>query len=172
VPAPVDPTPTAKAQTNFTDPEAKIMKQSNKGFDYSFNAQAVVDGEAQIIVAAEVTTQANDKQQAVPLAQAALDNLDAAGIDKPLKPDGTPQPIPNTADSGYFSEQAVADLENMGLDPHIATGRQKHHETPWVRQIRCHSAATFSRPRKRNLRMPRAPLIWPKTGSMMCLRAA
>jgi len=33
-PAPVDPTPEAKAQTNFTDPEAKIMKQSNKGFDY------------------------------------------------------------------------------------------------------------------------------------------
>ena len=37
-PAPVDPTPKDKAQTNFTDPEAKIMKQSNKGFDYSYNA--------------------------------------------------------------------------------------------------------------------------------------
>jgi hypothetical protein len=127
-PAPVDPTPEDKAQTNFTDPEAKIMKQSNKGFDYSFNAQAVVDGEDQIIVAAEVTTQANDKQQAVPMAQAALNNLDAAGIDRPQKPDGTPQPIPNTADTGYFSEQAVGDLEQLGLDPHIASGRQKHHE--------------------------------------------
>lgn len=42
-PAPVDPTPAEKAQTNFTDPEAKIMKQSNKGFDYSYNSQAVVD---------------------------------------------------------------------------------------------------------------------------------
>jgi transposase len=41
-PAPIDPTPEDKAQTNFTDPEAKIMKQSNKGFDYSYNAQAVV----------------------------------------------------------------------------------------------------------------------------------
>ena len=30
-------------QTNFTDAEAKVMKQSNKGFDYSYNAQAVVD---------------------------------------------------------------------------------------------------------------------------------
>jgi hypothetical protein len=140
-PAPVDPTPAAKAQTNFTDPEAKIMKQSNKGFDYSFNAQAVVDGEAQIIVAAEVTTQANDKQQAVPMAQAALNNLDAAGIDRPQKPDGTPQPIPNTADSGYFSEPAVADLEKLGLDPHIATGRQKHHETPLATPTSAPSAA-------------------------------
>jgi transposase len=32
-PAAIDPTPEDKAQTNFTDPEAKIMKQSNKGFD-------------------------------------------------------------------------------------------------------------------------------------------
>ena len=48
------------------------MKQSNKGFDYSYNAQAVVDGANQIIVAAEVTRDANDKQQAVPMARAAL----------------------------------------------------------------------------------------------------
>jgi len=129
-PAPVDPTPEAKAQTNFTDAESKIMKQSNKGFDYSFNAQAVVDGEAQIIVAARVTTQANDKHQAVPMAQAALNSLDAAGIDKSQDAAGTPKPIPNTADSGYFSEKAVAELEKLGLDPHMATGRQKHHETP------------------------------------------
>jgi transposase len=144
-PAPVDPTPAAKAQTNFTDPEAKIMKQSDKGFDYSFNAQAVVDGEAQIIVAAQVTTQANDKQQAVPMAQAALENLDAAAIDKPHKPDGTPQPIPNTADSGYFSEKAVAELENMGLDPHIAMGRQKHHETPLAPQTTAPAAAASAK---------------------------
>src|SRR3954452_2725760 len=56
-PAPVDPTPGDKAQTNFTDPEARIMKQSNKGFDYSYNAQAVVDAAAQIIVAAEVSNE-------------------------------------------------------------------------------------------------------------------
>jgi hypothetical protein len=29
------------------------MKQGNKRFDYSYNARAVVDGEAQIIAAAE-----------------------------------------------------------------------------------------------------------------------
>ena len=61
------------------------MKQSNKGFDYSFNAQAVVDSQNQIIVAAEVTQEANDKQQATPMAQAALNNLDAAGIERPKR---------------------------------------------------------------------------------------
>jgi transposase len=129
-PAAIDPTPDDKAQTNFTDPEAKIMKQSNKGFDYSFNGQAVVDGDNQIIVAAEVTNQANDKQQAIPLARAALDNLQAAGIERPQAADGTPVPIPNTADTGYFSEKAIAELEKMGMDPYVATGRQKHNEAP------------------------------------------
>ena len=129
-PAPVDPTPEDKAQTNFTDPEAKIMKQSNKGFDYAYNAQAVVDSENQIIVSAEVTNAANDKQQGVPLGQAALDNVDAAGIERPQAADGTRLPIPNTLDNGYFSEQAVEKLEKMGMDPYIATGRQKHNEAP------------------------------------------
>jgi len=129
-PAPIDPTPEDKAQTNFTDPVSKIMKQSNKGFDYSYNGQAVVDGQDQIIVAAETTNAANDKEQAVPMAQAALNNLKAAGIERPKGADGTPMPIPNTADTGYFSEKAVGGLEKIGIDPHIAVGRQKHHETP------------------------------------------
>jgi len=126
----VSPAPGDKAQTNFTDPEAKIMKQSNKGFDYSYNAQAIVDGAEQIIVAAEVTSAANDKQQAVPMAHAALNNLKAAGIERPKAADGTPTPISNTADTGYFSEKAVEVLETMGIDPHVAIGRQKHHEAP------------------------------------------
>ncbi len=37
-------------------------------------------------------------------------------------------PVPNTPDTGYFSEKAIADLEKMSVDPHMATGRQKHHE--------------------------------------------
>ena len=64
------------------------------------------------------------------MAQAALDNLNAAGIERPKGADGTPTPIPNTADTGYFSEKAVGRLEKIGIDPHIAVGRQKHHEAP------------------------------------------
>ncbi len=60
-PNPVSDEPAGKAQTNFTDPDAKIMK-NGKAFDYCFNAQAAVDEEHQIIVGAEVTSQANDKQ--------------------------------------------------------------------------------------------------------------
>ena len=134
-PAPVSDEPAAKAQTNFTDPDAKIMK-TGKAFDYCFNAQAAVDEEHQIIVGAEVTNQANDKQQAVPLAQAVLQNLEAAGIALPQDEDvpaaagvdaGVPRKIPATLDNGYFSETNVNDLEELGFDPHISTGRKKHN---------------------------------------------
>jgi transposase len=126
-PGPVVETPEATAQTNFTDPELKIMKQNNKGWEYSANAQAVVDSTCQIIVAGAVTTATNDKQQAVPLAQAAKANLTAAGIDWPKDEQGQPRKIPNTLDSGYYSEQATKDLEAMDFDPYIATAREKHH---------------------------------------------
>jgi transposase len=127
-PKPISDEPEDKAQTNFTDPEARIMKTSNKGFDYCYNGQAMVDEEAQIIVAADVTPAANDVQQAAPLGRQTKDNLQAAGIDTPTAADGSPAAIPLSADTGYFSETNVADLESQGFDPYIATGRQKHNQ--------------------------------------------
>ena len=67
-PAPIREVPDDKAQTNFTDPELKIMPQSNKSFEYSGNAQAVVDDACQIIMAYDVVLESNDKKQAVPMA--------------------------------------------------------------------------------------------------------
>jgi hypothetical protein len=104
-----------------------LAEQSNKGFDYCYNAQAVVDSAHQIIVAAETTAAANDKQQAVPLAQAAVTNLAAAGVERSRDDHGQPLPIPNTADSGYYSEANVRDVAAVGLDPYFAVGREQHH---------------------------------------------
>jgi transposase len=126
-PGPIHETPDAKAQTNFTDPELKIMKTNNKGWDYCGNAQAIVDGTCQIIVACDVVSASNDKEQAVPLAQAALANLEQAGIERPTDASGQAAAIPNLADSGYYSEKAAQGLEQLGLDPYLATGRQRHH---------------------------------------------
>jgi transposase len=127
-PKPIPDIPEDKAQTNFTDPDAKIMKTSNKGYDYCFNAQAVVDEEFQIIVGADVKPAANDKQRATPLAEDTLTNLDAAGIERPREDDGTQAKIPLTADTGYFSEDNVNDLETQGFDPYISVERQKHNQ--------------------------------------------
>jgi transposase len=124
---PVEDTPDAKAQTNFTDPELKVMPQPNKGWEYSGNAQVVVDDACQVIVACDVVTDTNDKRQAVPLARQALANLAAARIDRPATATGAARPIVAAADSGYFSADAVAGLEALGLDPYLAVERAKHH---------------------------------------------
>ena len=159
-PAPIDPTPDAKAQTNFTDPDAKIMKRSNKGFDYCYNAQAVVDSAHQIIVAAEATALANDKQQAVPLAQATLDNLAAAGIELPRDEQDQRQPIPNTADSGYFREANVRDVAALGLDPYYATGRQKHHPPEETAPTESATTETAQEAMSRKLRTESSRLLY------------
>jgi transposase len=117
--APADAVPEPKAQINFTDPESRIMKASNKGWDQCGNAQAVANGD-QIILAADVTDEANDKRQAVPMMDQARENLDAAGVKQPIGA--------GLMDSGYYSEANTAALEQRGIDPYIATERLKHNE--------------------------------------------
>jgi transposase len=124
---PVREVPDERAQTSFTDPELKVMQQSNKGWDYGGNAQVVVDDACQIIVACDVVLDTNDKQQAVPMAAQALANLQAARIERPVDEAGGVREIVSVADTGYFSAQAVLGLRALRLDPYIATERQKHH---------------------------------------------
>ena len=126
-PKAVDETPDDKAQMSFTDPELKIMQTNNKGWDYCGNAQASVDEAYQIIVACDVTAEANDKQQAEPMAQLMVAHLEQAGIARPRDVAGVVEKIPGTYDSGYYSEAAAKAVEQLGVDPYMATGRQRHH---------------------------------------------
>jgi transposase len=116
VPDPERAKPEPKAQRNFTDPDSRIMKDgATKEFVQAYNAQAVVDSHAQVIVVAAVTQEANDQQQLVPM----LEQVEAlAGS----------QPQQATADAGYFSERSVTDPKLEGIDLFVAPGRQKHGE--------------------------------------------
>ena len=126
-PKPVEDTPDDKAQTNFTDPELQIMRTNNKGWEYCGNAQVSVDAAHQIILACDVTTEANDKQQAAPMAQLTVAQLEQAGLARPTDTAGAVQKIPATYDSGYYSEAAAVAVEQRGFDPYMATGRRRHH---------------------------------------------
>ena len=95
------------------------MRASNKGWDQCGNAQAVTN-EHQIILAADVTDQANDVRQAVPMVDQARANLDAAGVKEAIKA--------ALGDAGYYSETNATDLEQRGIEPYLATERLKHHE--------------------------------------------
>ena len=117
VPDPEQAKPEPKAQRNFTDPDSRIMPDgANKGsFVQGFNAQAAVDSQTQVIVAAEITQQTNDSQQLLPMIKQVVANTGA-------------KPIAVSADAGYWSEANVKDESVAGVDLHIATGRQKHGE--------------------------------------------
>ena len=117
LPDPDKAVPADKAQRNFTDPESRILPDgSNKGsFVQGYNAQIAVDSAAQIIVAAEVTQDANDKQQLIPMIGHIVANL----RQKPEK---------LSADAGYFSEANLSNEAALGIDLHVATGRQKHND--------------------------------------------
>jgi transposase len=119
VTAPAEAVPDPKDQVNFTDPESRIMKASNKGWDQCGNAQAVAN-EHQIILAADVTDQANDVLQAVPMVDQARANLDAAGVNDAIKA--------ALGDAGFYSETNATDLKQRGIEAYLATERLKHHE--------------------------------------------
>ncbi len=70
--------PDDKQQDNFTDPDSRIMKRAGGGFDQCYNAQAAVDAQQQIIVAAELSNCAADSGQLVPMLDAVERNLGAA----------------------------------------------------------------------------------------------
>ena len=60
--------PPPKAQRNFTDPDSRIMKDADGRFIQAYTAQAAVDTESQIIMAAELTNQAADAPHLVTMA--------------------------------------------------------------------------------------------------------
>jgi transposase len=170
-PKAVDETPEDKAQMSFTDPELGIMPTNNKGWDYCGNAQVSVDAAHQIIVACDVTAEANDKQQAMPMAQLIVAQLAQAGIKIPQDATGTTQKIPATYDSGYYSETAAAAVEQWGFDPYMATGRQRHHvpdaegaEAPATAKERM--AAKIQSPEGRALYARRKVIVEPVFGQI------
>lgn len=105
-------TPKDSAQTNFTDPQSRIMK-SHDGFIQGYNAQAVVDADSQVIVAQGLTNNASDAPQlAVMVAQ--------------IKQNTGRQARELSADAGYCSEDNLKELRRRHINGYIATGRQKH----------------------------------------------
>jgi hypothetical protein len=88
-----DEAPNPKATANVTDPDSRFM-HTRRGSIQGYNAQAVTTTE-QVIVAAELTQDANDLQQLAPMLAATTATLAAAGIP------GRPGRL--LADSGYWT---------------------------------------------------------------------
>jgi len=96
--------PEGKSQYNFTDPDSRIVQESgNKGaYVQGYNAQAAVDAESQVIVAAAITQENSDNQHLVPMVEEIGREL--GEIPRKL-----------LADAGYFSEAQIRAAEARGV---------------------------------------------------------
>src|SRR5713101_5900415 len=113
-PTPPTPGPRDKDQYNFTDPESRIMKNSNNdGFDQHYNAQVAVEQDSFLIVANTLSNHPNDQAEAIP-------TLDAIPL-------ALGKPKAGALDNGYFSATTIAAMEARDIEPYIATGRTPHH---------------------------------------------
>jgi transposase len=136
--------PKPKAQANFTDPESRIMKNSDGAYVQAYNAQAVVDDAHQIITAADVTDCASDAPSYTPM-------LDQSAANTGIHPDQA------LVDAGYCSDanlQAAAQRQaEHGTETFMATGRLAHDEqVPPAPRGRIPTSATPKQRMARKLR--------------------
>jgi hypothetical protein len=115
-PQPPKAGPRAKDQYNFTDPDSRIMKNSNnKGFDQHYNVQVAVEQECRLIVGHTLSNHASDREEAIPTVDAI-----PAQIGKPKAA---------ALDNGYWSPTNVEELLRRSIEPFIATGRDSHNQS-------------------------------------------
>lgn len=94
-----------------TEPESRMMKTAD-GVLPCYNAQAVVDAAAQIVVAAEVTQDAVDFHQLGPMLERIKKTVDAL-----------PEKV--SADGGYWSKDSLDYVDQQKLDAYIAPAGAK-----------------------------------------------
>jgi transposase len=114
--------PDEKAQSNFTDPESRIMKTGD-GFVQAYNCQAAVDAASHVVVARDVVPRGIDHEELTPM----LDRIEAQFDDLPAEV---------SADAGYCNESNLKEIEQRGIRGYVATGRQRHGEPAAVRPCR------------------------------------
>ena len=90
---------------------------STNSFEQCYNGQAMVDDSFQVIVAAEVSQNANDVDEVEPILDILEHNLG-----------GIPRKMAVTTDAGYFSETNVMLFEDALLVPYMASHKMKHGE--------------------------------------------
>lgn len=92
-PLPPEETRNKDAKRNMTDPASRILK-TRQGYVQGYNAQAAADTESNLILAADITQEANDVHQFNPMLQQVKENTGD-------------MPKCGIGDAGYWSEHEV-----------------------------------------------------------------
>jgi hypothetical protein len=107
---PIPDTPGEEEKRNLTDGDSRLLKTSH-GYIQGYNVQIGVDADSQVILAQMVTNQRTDSQHLVALVEQIESNTEDT-VDE------------LSADSGYYSEQNLEQLESTGVRGYIACGRR------------------------------------------------
>jgi transposase len=155
---PIPDTPSDDEKRNLTDSDSRLLKTAH-GYVQGYNAQAAVDAESQVIVAQMLTNERNDLKHLIPL----VDQIEAITEDSVRE---------ISADSGYYSEQNLEQLEQRTVRGYVATGRRDkdgrwHGDVgPLGKQMR----ARFERGRKYTRYRFRARTVEPVFGIIKSAR--
>ena len=93
-------------QISFTDPESRLMKMPNGGFNVAYNIQTVVDPVSHMVGYVEVTNQCNDLGQLSPTMIEVKEDL---GIEV----------VEAVADKGYEDRADLLECLKNGIIPHV-----------------------------------------------------
>ena len=130
---------TDRHQKSFADPEAQMMKTGDGSLQYSYNAQAAVSRDG-LIVAAELTRDATDHAQLVPMTEAVA------------KTSGE-KPALMVADNGYLSKDVLEQMQQRQQRCLVATGREGGQDSKWPTK-------PLSRAMARTLKLPWAEQVY------------
>lgn len=165
-PVPRRPRSPSSAQANTTDPDSRVVRRG-PGLIQGYHAQAAVT-EGQIIVAACVTQDANDRRQLRPMLARAEENLAAAGAGQGLRT--------LVADAGYWSDREIAPLLSEPGAPRLLVAPEHHpaHRTkdsPSAR-LRARMRRRLASPAGRALFARRSQICEPVFGEIKWVRGA
>lgn len=96
------------------EPDAQVMIQGGGLHAPSYNLQTAVEAGSHLIVAHEVTNEANDQRQLQPMAEAASQALG--------------RPVTAVADAGYVNGEQMARLEGKGIISFVADKRSVNNQ--------------------------------------------
>lgn len=151
--------PKPKAQSNFTDPDARIMKMSDGAFQECYNGQIAVDEEHQVIVASDLGQCASDAPSLLPMAKAVEANCG-----------GRPEQL--LADAGYCSEANLLELEAGEVDAYVSPRRRREDARESPEDARNRMAGKVQTPSGREAYARRKAIVEPVFGQLMVVQKA
>lgn len=111
-PFPPDPDGLRKRTINVTDSDSRVIARETRQPVQGYNAQAVAN-DKQIIVAADITQQANDSGQLEPMIRQAVETLTTAGCQDRIST--------VLADAGYWNNPHIVALGNERMQVIVPT---------------------------------------------------